>query len=145
MKVNRILAIDYGTKRMGLAMSDPLGILAQRLPTIHYRQLSEALEEIGKIVSENSVSQIIVGNPISLNGAANRTAQKAHEFSRILQEKVNLPVKLWDERLTSVQSERAMIEMGESPGRNKAKIDQLAALFLLQNYLDSRQHSKSTQ
>ncbi len=139
----RILAIDYGTKRIGVAISDPMGIIAQGLPTIVYTDLSGALSKIENLISEFNVCEIVVGNPLSLSGKLNKTVNKINRFIHLLKNNISLPILSWDERFTSKQSERALKEMGKSPSKNRAKIDQLSASFILQSYLDNRYLKKT--
>ena len=143
MAKGRILGIDYGMKRIGIAVSDPLGIIAQGLPTIVYNKLSEALNKIDTVVSEYQIRKVVVGYPLSLNGTHNIAAERTDKFIYALKQKISVPVLTWDERLTSVQSERILITMGKSPSKNRKRVDQLSASILLQGYLD-RLHSRGT-
>lgn len=133
----RILAIDFGEKRIGVAVSDPMKIIAQPLPTIESKSKKKMFRELLEIISRYDLSLIIVGMPYNLKGRIGRTGEKVEEFIGELQKKVAVPIKIWDERFTSLMAERTIHEMGKSPSRNKSKIDQISAQLILQNYLDS--------
>ncbi len=132
----RLLAIDYGQKRIGVAVSDPTRTIAQGLPTIVYKSLPEALEKIDKLVEEYQIQLVVVGMPLTMNGEVGLAARKVEVFVGFLKKRYLVPVVLWDERLTSVVAAKTIRESGKSPSRNKSKIDELAARLILQNYLD---------
>ena len=133
----RILALDYGTRRIGVAMSDPTCVFAQGLPTISYRKVQGAISDIMRSVQTYSIQKIIVGMPLNLKGQKTQTTEAVENFIVKIEKRLNIPIEPWDERLTTVAAHRAMIEMGKSPSRNKEKVDELAAVLLLQNYLDT--------
>lgn len=139
--MSRIMAIDFGTRRVGLAVSDPLGITAQGLPTIDTREIKDVLSYIQTIVQEKGVGKIVVGMPRNMNGSIGPKGKEVEEFVRKLKTKTGLEVETWDERLTSVQSQKSMREMGTSQ-RKKGTVDRIAATLILQSYLDgqSRNH-----
>jgi len=130
------LGIDYGQRRIGIAVSDPLGILATGLPTIVYQTLPDALDQIGKTISDYQVREVVVGLPLNLKGEESGAAQQTRRFIEELRKRFALTISVWDERFTSVLAQRALITIGKSPSRNREKIDQLSAMLLLQNYLD---------
>lgn len=130
------MAIDYGQKRIGVAVSDPTRTIAQGLPTIVYKSLPEALEKIDKLVEEYQIQLVVVGMPLTMNGEVGLAARKVEVFVGFLKKRYSVPVVLWDERLTSVVAAKTIRESGKSPSRNKSKIDELAARLILQNYLD---------
>lgn len=132
----RILAIDFGLRRIGLAVSDALGITAQGLPTLHRTAIRKDIEYIGAVADEYSVKKIIVGNPISHAGTRTAMSREAEEFARKLQCRLNCPVELWDERLTSVEANRMLRSAGLSISKRQQAVDRVAAVLLLQNYLD---------
>lgn len=132
----RILAIDYGQKRLGVAISDPMGLIAQGLPTIEYSRLDEAFQALEDIVDAYGVSAMVVGHPLHLRGEEGSAARRVHTFLEKLHQAFDLPTTLWDERLSSVEAHRVMREMRKSPSRHKGKVDQIAATLILQNYLD---------
>ncbi|MCX7872520.1 MAG: Holliday junction resolvase RuvX [Verrucomicrobiae bacterium] len=134
----RVLAIDYGTKRIGIAVSDPTGTLAVPLETIPATPFDKFLERLRQIIQEKEVSLILVGMPRSLSGEYGESANKVREFVDALKETIHVPIKTWDERLTTVQAQRSMLETGEKTKSFKKKIDRMAAAVLLQSYLDSR-------
>jgi len=134
---SRILALDLGKKRIGLAISDPLGITAQGLPNlvrINKRTDFAALEQL---VRERQVGLILMGNPINMRGDEGRQSGWVREFAQALKERTGLPVKLWDERLTSVEAGRVLRSSGISIEKRAAAVDRLSAVILLQSYLDS--------
>jgi putative holliday junction resolvase len=136
MTYSRILGIDFGEKRFGMAVSDPLRITAQMLPTLKIRNQSEIFIKINNIIVEKNVTEIVIGMPLNLKGEKGLTAQKVDEFIQKLKEVCTLPVHTWDERFTSVVAERTIREAGKSPSRNKTKVDQISAVLILQAYLD---------
>lgn len=132
----RTLGIDLGTKRIGLAISDALGITAQGLFTINVEE-GDVLSKIGEVVSKDDVREIVVGLPLNMNGSKGPQAIAAETFADKLKEKFNIPVKLWDERMTTKEVERIMIDAGTRRNKRKQKIDKLAAQVMLQSYLQA--------
>ena len=132
----RILAIDFGLRRIGLAVSDALGITAQGLPTLQRTAIRKDIEHIRAVAEEYSVEKIIVGNPIDHAGTATSMSRHAQEFAKKLQGRLGVPVELWDERLTSVEANRMLRSAGLSIGKRQQAVDRVAAVLLLQNYLD---------
>lgn len=132
----RILAIDYGERRIGLAVSDPLGITAQGLPTIDTRKTKDVLSHIKKLITEKKVIKVVVGMPRNMNGSVGVKGEKVKNFIRKLAHKIQAEIITWDERLTSVQSLRSMREMGTKQ-RKKEVTDRISATLILQSYLDS--------
>jgi len=133
----RILALDLGKKRIGLAISDPLGITAQGLPNlvrVNKRTDFAALEEI---LRERQVGLVLMGNPINMRGDEGRQSGWVREFAEAIEKRTGLPVKLWDERLTSVEANRVLRSSGISIEKRAAAVDRLSAVILLQSYLDS--------
>ena len=134
----KIMGIDFGTKRMGVALSDELFITAQGADTIQRKDLNADLAAIADIVSRNNVIEIIVGLPISMNGTHSRKTEEVLEFVEILAKAVKVPIKTWDERLTTVQADRAMMEAGLNGFKRRRLADKVASGLILQSYLDSR-------
>ena len=132
----RILAIDFGTKRMGFAVSDALGITAQGLATLERVRIADDLEHIRKLVEEYAAERVILGNPISKAGAETTISGQVAAFAEKLRRILACPVELWDERLTSVQANRVLREAGLSIGKRQRAADRVAATLLLQSYLD---------
>lgn len=134
----RILALDLGKRRIGLALSDELRVTAQGLKTLERTNIREDLARLCQLVTGNNVSRIVIGNPLHMSGHEGFQAEKAHEFGARLQAASNLPVEYWDERLTTVEAQRVLRESGISIEKRAKAVDQLAAVILLESYLDSR-------
>jgi len=133
----RILAIDYGKKRFGLAMSDPLGLTAQGLPTIVSGGRQKDLEQIAEIVRENGVEKIVVGLPRKMDGSLGLAAREVLAFVEEVKTHLDLPVITWDERLSSKRAEREMISADLSRAKRKGRRDKIAAQLILQSFLDA--------
>jgi putative holliday junction resolvase len=134
--VGRILGVDFGTRRIGLALSDPLRITAQPYETWTGARDPSLTGRMIALVGREGVERVVVGHPLTLKGTPSRFCEVVERFAAELAASCPVPVVLWDERLTSVQAQRAMHEMGRRPGREKPAIDVLAATLMLQNYLD---------
>ena len=134
---SRILALDLGKKRIGLAISDPLGITAQGLPNLVRARKRTDLAALEQLVRERQVGLILMGNPINMRGDEGRQSAWVREFAEALEKRTGLPVKLWDERLTSVEANRVLRSSGISIEKRAAAVDRLSAVILLQSYLDS--------
>src|SRR2546423_9833656 len=134
----RILAIDHGTKRMGIAVSDELKLIAQPLEFIPAEPFADFLTRLKHLLHEKEVEQILVGMPRNMNGSYGPAALKVQEFVAALKEAVSIPIQTLDERLTSVQAHRLLTEAEVSGRRRKRKVDKSAAAVLLQSYLDGR-------
>ncbi len=132
----RILGIDYGEKRVGLAISSPVGFIAQGLPTIERIDGTDYLEEIAGVVEEKEVDEIVVGLPKNMNGSIGVKAEEVLVLVEVLKSKFNLPVHTFDERLTTVRAHRAMTGAKMSKKGKKKRVDMIAAQFILQAYLD---------
>lgn len=133
----RILALDLGKKRIGLAISDPLGITAQGLPNLVRTNKRADLAALAQLIAEREVGRILLGNPINMRGTEGRQSGWVHEFAGALEKYTGLSVKLWDERLTSVEAGRVLRSSGISIEKRAAAVDRLSAVILLQSYLDS--------
>ena len=132
----RILGLDMGEKRIGVAISDGLGITAQCLDVITRKGLEEDTKELNNIIDTYKVVEIIVGLPINMNGTRGDAANKVIEFVNSLKDYIKIPVKMWDERLTTSQGEKILIGADVSRKKRKKIIDKLAAQILLQSYMD---------
>lgn len=135
----RILGLDYGTKTVGVAVSDALGLTAQAIETITRKEenkLRRTCARIEELINEYSVEKIVLGFPKHMNNDIGERAEKALEFRDMLQRRTGLEVVMWDERLTTVEAERTLIESNVRRENRKRHIDQLAAVFILQGYLD---------
>ena len=133
----RILALDLGKKRIGLAISDPLGITAQGLPNLNRTNKRSDLAALETLAREREVGLFLMGNPINMRGAEGRQSGWVREFAAALEGRTRLPVKFWDERLTSVEAGRVLRSSGISIEKRAAAVDRLSAVILLQSYLDS--------
>ena len=136
ISTGRILGIDYGKKRIGLALSDPFQMLAATLKTVLNKNTQNVILEIEQIVKENNVKAIVAGHPLHMTGDESTMAVEVVEFMQKLDERMNRPIFLWDERWTTVSAEKLLVETGKSPSQNRHKIDQIAAAYLLQSFLD---------
>jgi len=136
--MGRILALDLGTRRIGLAVSDELGMTAQGIPTLERRNFRVDLDELARIAQEKGVERILLGDPKRMNGETGRQSDWVREFAERLEKRMGLPVELWDERLTSREAERTLRGSGIANADRKAAIDRLSAVILLQSYLDAR-------
>lgn len=134
----RILALDVGHKRIGVALSDPLHITAQGLQTLARRSLAQDLGSISELVELHDVQAIVVGLPIRLNGSLGPEADSVQQFIDELKQVVGIPVYPWDERFTTAHAEKALLEGRVRRAKRKTLRDQVAATLLLQNYLDSK-------
>jgi putative Holliday junction resolvase len=126
-----------GKKRIGLAISDPLGITAQGLPNLERTRKRDDLEAVERLAAEREVGLILMGNPINMGGAEGRQSAWAREFGTAIEKRTGVPVKYWDERLTSVEAGRVLRQSGIGIGKRRAAVDRLSAVILLQSYLDS--------
>ena len=134
----RVLAIDHGTKRMGIALSDPSGMIALPLEFVPAEPFNAFLERLKTLIREKEVEMILVGMPRNMDGSYGPAAAKVREFVAVLKETIAIPVQTWDERLTSAQANRFLIQADVSRKNRKDKVDQAAAAILLQSFLDSR-------
>jgi putative Holliday junction resolvase len=134
----RILGLDHGRKRIGLAISDELGVAAHALRTLTVSDPEEAIEDIRQVVREKEVERIIVGLPLNMDGSEGPQAHEARHFARLLGERLALAVELQDERLSTVRAERALLEGDLTRAKREQRRDKMAAQFVLQVYLDRR-------
>jgi putative holliday junction resolvase len=137
----RVLGVDYGTKRIGLALSDPLGIFAQPLQALAVSDLPSAADEIARITKERDVDTIVIGLPRNMDGTIGEKAQEALAFLDMLLERTHVVVVPWDERLSTAFAERALRESNMSRKKRKKRVDMVAAQVILQGYLDSRKNA----
>jgi len=133
----RILALDLGKKRIGLALSDPLGITAQGLDTLQRSTIREDIAALEAIAREHEVQLVLLGHPLNMRGDEGRQAVYTRDFAQRLTERTGLAVRFWDERLTSKEAERVLKQSGISIEKRAKAIDRLAAVILLASYLDS--------
>ena len=135
----RILALDVGRKRIGLAVSDPLGFTAQGLMVLERRDWDQDIDRLLKIARPYQVQEVLVGLPRHLNGRLGEQAEEIMALAQALGEALQAKVVTWDERLSTVEAERLLIEADMSRRRRRRVVDQVAATLILQAYLDSRQ------
>ena len=136
----RIMGLDYGSKTVGVAISDSLGITAQGIETIERKEenkLRKTLARIEALAEEYEVDKIVLGFPKNMNNTIGERAEKSLEFKGMLERRTGLPVIMWDERLTTVEAERTLMESGVRREERKKYADKIAAVFILQGYLDS--------
>lgn len=138
----RILAVDLGEKRVGLALSDPLGFTAQGLETLHVKSKKEVLAGLIEVCKKHDVGEVVIGMPVNMNGSYGPKAVEAQELMPVLEKAVGVPVRSWDERLTSRQAGRLMVEEGLSRQKQRMNSDRLAATLILQSYLESKRMRK---
>lgn len=134
----RILGLDVGTKRIGVALSDGLLITAQGMDTIYRQDPGRDLEVINDLIKTNGITEVVVGLPLNMDGSYSAKTKEVVEFMDSLAKVIAVPVKTWDERLTTVQAERALLEADISRAKRRRVVDKLAAQMILQSYLDSR-------
>jgi putative Holliday junction resolvase len=134
----RILALDVGAKTIGMAVSDPLGLTAQGLPTLRRTSKRADFGRLERILREYEVAEIVVGYPLRMSGQAGAQAEKVAALAEELRRRFELPVHLWDERLTSVESSRVLRASEISLQRRRQAVDRLAAVLILQSFLDHR-------
>jgi putative Holliday junction resolvase len=134
----KILGIDLGEARVGLAISDELGALAHPLETIHLKSTPNAIGRITEIAAREKITTVVVGMPRNMNGTYGPAAEKAKAFGKKLESAAGVEVKFWDERMTSIAAQRALHESGRNVKRSRAVIDQVAAQIILQAFLDSQ-------
>lgn len=133
----RILGLDVGDRTVGVALSDPLGFIAQGITTIRRKNIEYDLSELKKILEDNNVDTIVVGLPKNMNGTLGPQGEKVMEFCESIKTITDIPIKMWDERLTTVAAHRAMLEADMSREKRKKIVDKVAATYILQGYLDS--------
>ena len=135
----RIMGLDYGSKTVGVAVSDPLGLTAQGIEIVRRKsenKLRQTLARIEEIAKEYGVEKIVLGFPKHMNNDIGERAEKSLEFKEMLEKRTGLPVVMWDERLTTVEAHRTMMESGVRREDRKKYVDKLAAVYILQGYLD---------
>ena len=138
----RILCLDVGEKNIGVAVSDPLGLTAQGLEVIKRQSLSKDLQKIRQLLKDYNVEEIVLGLPRNMNGTIGEKAREILRFKEKLEEAAGIAVTLWDERLTTVAAQRALLEADVSRKGRKKVIDKLAAVFILESYLRYRQRDQ---
>ena len=143
----RIMGLDFGSKTVGVAISDPLFLTAQGIEIVRRKapgKLRQTLARINELKEEYEVGKIVLGFPKNMNNTEGERCEKTLEFKEMLEKRTGLEVVLWDERLTTVEADRTMMQVGTRRENRKEYVDELAAIFILQGYLDyqSRQHTE---
>lgn len=141
----RILGLDYGNKRIGVAVCDELGITAQGLATIARKNRQQDLEEIARFIRTYNVEKIVIGYPIRLDGTEGIQCEKISKFASLLESTFSLPIIKWDETLSTKEAEEILIRANMRRDKRKNIVDRVAASLILQGYLDSRESHKKSQ
>ena len=137
----RIMGLDFGSQTVGVAVSDPLGITAQGVEIVRRKspnKLRQTLARIEELIREYDVEELVLGYPKNMNGTEGERCEKTKEFKEMLEKRTGLSVALWDERLTTVAADRAMMEAGLGRQERKEYVDEIAAVFILQGYLAAK-------
>ena len=141
----RLMGLDYGSKTVGVAVSDPLGLTAQGVETVWRKQenkLRQTMARIEELISEYQVERIVLGYPKNMNNTIGERAEKTLAFKEMLERRTGLPIVMWDERLTTAEAERTLMETGVRRENRKQFLDQMAAVLILQGYLDRMNMNK---
>ena len=136
--MKKVIGIDYGDQRIGIAISDPLQIIASPLKVINYMGEQQIFNEIKNITDSYNIDTIAVGLPLTLKGTHSKQTEKTIKFIENLKKNINVSIKTVDERMTSKEAEKILIQKGVKTGHNKSQIDLTAAVIILQEYLDSK-------
>jgi putative Holliday junction resolvase len=136
-ELGRVMALDVGERRIGVALSDPTRVLASPLTTLRGQPRARAIEQVALLVRDYEVAAVVVGLPLTLSGEVGPQAHLVQEFAKELGAALAVPLHLFDERLTTVAAERMMIDLGMKPEQRKARIDEVAASIILQDFLDA--------
>ena len=139
----RVLGLDVGSKRIGVAISDPLGITAQGLETIRRQNKRVDFATLEKLIRDHEVREIVVGLPLRLSGDEGIQSDKMRQFASEIEDRFHLPVHLWDERLTSAEANRVLRESEVSIEKRAAAVDRMAAVLILQSWMENRSHAFS--
>lgn len=134
----RILALDHGTVRIGVAVSDELGMLAHPIDALPTEPFTALLDALKRLIQEREVALILVGLPRNMDGSHGPAVQKVEAFVHLLRETIPIPVRTWDERLTTLQAHRMLAESGKREKERRGRVDSSAAAILLQSYLDAQ-------
>lgn len=140
-----MMALDIGGRRIGVALSDSTRVLASPLTTLRAEPRAAALARIAELIAQHEVAELVVGLPLTLSGEIGPQAQLIQAFVEELRRVVRVPIQLFDERLTSVAAERMMIDLGIKPERRKARIDEVAASIILQDFLEAQRHRPAAE
>jgi putative holliday junction resolvase len=138
----RVMGLDVGDKTIGIAISDALLLTAQSRPTLRRKNLKSDIEFLRQLAAENEVHQIVMGQPLHMDGRESTQSQKVARFAEELKKALDLPVAFWDERLTSFEAEQHLEQMGLNWRQRREQVDKIAAMIILQNYLDNQKASQ---
>jgi putative Holliday junction resolvase len=138
MKNMRVMALDVGDKTVGVAISDALLLTAQSRPTLRRKNIQADIDALHRLALENEVHEVVVGDPLHMDGRESPQSRKVKQFAEQLRNRTGLPVFFWDERLTSFEAEQQLEQLGLNWRRRRRHVDQMAAMIILQNYLDNR-------
>jgi len=138
MKNMRVMALDVGDKTIGVAISDALLLTAQARPTLRRKNVKSDVEALSVIAKEDEVHEIVVGHPLHMDGKKSAQSEKVARFAEELRKAVDLPIIFWDERLTTFEAEQHLEQMGLNWRQRREQVDKIAAMIILQSYLDSR-------
>lgn len=136
------LGLDLGSKTLGLSISDKTGLIASSLEVLRYNEYSELLDKLDTIIKERKVHAIVIGNPLNLDGTISKRSEETFKFMDLLKERFSLDIYLQDERLSTVEAERMLIDNNTSRKNRKKVIDKIAATIILQTFLDRRGNGK---
>ncbi|MGD9872732.1 MAG: Holliday junction resolvase RuvX [Kiritimatiellia bacterium] len=136
--MSRALGIDYGDKRIGVALSDPMRIIASSLCVIENTGIKPSCAEVIALCEKHGVTQMVMGLPLNMNGTSGEAAQKAQHFAEELRKRTKIPVLMWDERLSTVSAQNALIEAGTRRENRRGLVDKVAAQIILQHWLDAQ-------
>jgi len=139
---HRVLGMDVGARRIGLAVSDPLGITAQGIETLERRNRRTDFAILERVINRYEVGEIVVGYPLRMSGSTGNQSEKMAAFAEELRHKFALPVHLWDERLTTAEAHRVLDQTEMSTRRRSEVVDQMAAVLILQSFLEARSHHR---
>ena len=144
LPVGRVLGLDVGSRRIGVAVSDPLGITAQGLETLQRKTKRQDFEHLQRVIQEYDVREIVVGLPLRMSGAEGTQSEKMRRFAEDLQAHFGLTVHLWDERLTSAEAHRHLDAAGRPASEHRQVVDQVAAVLILQSFLDAHRSATAS-
>lgn len=134
----RLLGLDVGNRRIGVAVSDELGLTAQPVLTLVRKKSRDDLRSLARLARKYGCREIVVGNPLHLSGEKSKQSEKTHAFAQLLSDETKLPVHFWDERLTTAEAHRILYQSGRPRAEHRNMVDQVAAVLILQDYLDCR-------
>lgn len=140
--MKRLMGLDLGTKTIGVAVSDPLNIMAQPVETLKRKNLLQDIGHLKEIINQYDVGEIVIGLPLNMNGSPGSMSESVVSFQKKLALAVNLPVNVWDERLSTQAVQRLLIDADVSRQKRRKVVDKLAAVFILQGYMDCRKREK---